>query len=257
MTSVAFQFGVAVFQWKLGVLAVIEARFFPGFRVMTMFAFFSQLPSMRIVERVTTDTGLERFFVSLIWMTAVAFDLPMFAFQGKLGFPVMVEYSLAPGGFFVAVLTFLSQSFKMRVVGLVTGIAIHRRFPVFFFGVMAVVTFDRGVRSFQRKVRESVIKRVFIQMNNVRVPSFMIGVAELAFFFGDIFFQTVKSLFTNDVFVHCLVAIPAQFILRFLVKQGMAFGALRLYLGVALNNGAGHHKVLQRPCMCLWQSKHQ
>jgi hypothetical protein len=206
---------------------------------------------------VTADTGFKRFFVVLIGVTAVAFNLPVLAFQGKLGFLVVIEKSLVPGDFLVAVLAFLAQSFKVRLVGLMAGIAIHWRFPMLFLRVMAVGAFDCGVRPLQGKVRESVVKRVLIQVDDVFVSSFMVGVTEFAFFFGNIFFQSVKSLFINNVFIHYLVAIPAQLVLRLLVEQGMAFGAFGFKLCVTLNNGTGHHKIFQSPCNCLRRRKHQ
>ncbi len=122
---------------------------------------------------------------------------------------------------------------------------------------MAVVTFDRGVRSFQRKVSEMVVERVLVQMDNIRVASFMVGMAEFALLFGNIFFQAMKSLFINKVFIHFLVAVPAQLVLNFFLKQGMAFGAIGFNLGVTLNNGAGHHKIFQGACICLGRGKHQ
>lgn len=95
----------------------------------------------------------------------------------------------------------------------------------------------------QREIGLRVVEIVRIQYDDIRVSSFMFGMAGTAFYFIK---PAMKSLMLLDIRFHVLMTVLTQSGLRFLVKVNMAFLAIALEFGVSLDDFTGHQCNLTR-----------
>lgn len=95
--------------------------------------------------------------------------------------------------------------------------------------IFALYFFLLLVRTQQGKVGLCMVECLRIQHNDLRISSPVFGMAGTAFLFLK---PTVESLVFQDIRFHFLVAIRAQFGLRFLVESDVTFITILFELGV-------------------------
>ena len=92
MAGVAQQLLMLALQWKVGVVLVIEATFFPLLLVVTGLTFFAVTAMVRIVVAMTVDTERSRFPVlDRILVTGLTADVGVPALQAKFCVFIMIE----------------------------------------------------------------------------------------------------------------------------------------------------------------------
>lgn len=89
-----------------------------------------------------------------------------------------------------------------------------------------------------------MIKREFIQFNNIRSPTFMIRMATLTFLMTNRRLTPVKTSAIMDVSPNVLVAAQTQYRLLSAMKFVVTFGTLVIKLSMSLDEGAWTHQGL-------------
>ena len=102
--------------------------------------------------------------------------------------------------------------------------------------------------AFQRKIRLMMIKGIRIEMHDVRIASYMLGMADLARQFSDVFYATVKSLMIFYIRRYLLMAVEAQMFLRGLFEGFVALLALGFVFGMGAHHLARHDQCFQAGC---------
>ncbi len=97
----------------------------------------------------------------------------------------------------------------------------------------------------EREIRGLVIEVLSIQPDDILVPAFMIGVAMLAFASLYVTTPAMEAGLGFDICGDLLVARQAQANLRGFAERFVTILAFFLVFGVALNDLAGHHQLLE------------
>jgi hypothetical protein len=188
-------------------------------------------------------------------MTAVARHFLMLSRQPELGF-VVIKPASAPGPFRMAFGAGFPQSTEVRVVFLMAIDTTGGRFPEFFTGGMAVAALDGTMFALENEIRSFMIEGFQIQLNDVRGPSFMIGVTVFALATFHLGIDAMKPFFLFEVDPHRLVARQALLVLPTFFKQDVTLDAFRLVFDVTLDNRPRHQKLFIRIGKCLRRQQH-
>ncbi len=149
VTEIALDLTVLSYKRELG-LVMVEDSTFPILRCMAVLTLLAVKTVMNVVQPVAGKTGHGRIFVTLIWVTAVARDLPVLAPEGKFGFlvPASTLLRIGPSLFYVAVLACRTQPSTVGLIFFVTIDAFRRCLPKLFLWGVAFGTVNFGVRTF-------------------------------------------------------------------------------------------------------------
>lgn len=178
-------------------------------------------------------------------MAAVTRHLLMFSRQPEFRF-VVVEPPLAPGTLRVALGTGFPQPAEMRIVFFMTIDTTGGCFPIFLTGHMTVAALDGTMFALENEVRRFMAKRFQVQLNDVRTPSLVIGMAVLALGSLHLGIAAMKPLLLFEIDTHRLVTLQTLLILSALFEQGVTLRALRFVFGVTLDHRSRHQKFLIR-----------
>jgi hypothetical protein len=105
---------------------------------------------------------------------------------------------------------------------------------------MAVGTDDLSVLSQQLEISKCMVERFLIQLDDVGVPSFMIGMAIGAGVFPGVFEQTMEADSLLDIDGDLFMAVEAQGALIATVESLVAGGTLRFEFRMALDHFPWH-----------------
>jgi hypothetical protein len=93
MAGATQQLLVFSLQWKVGVVLVIEAGFFPLRFIVAGLAFFAVTAMVHIIIAMTIETDLGRFLIlDRILVTSLTADISVPAFQAKFCVFIMIEF---------------------------------------------------------------------------------------------------------------------------------------------------------------------
>jgi hypothetical protein len=109
---------------------------------------------------------------------------------------------------------------------------------------MTRLTGDGPVLAFQLEVGPSVIENFVIQLNNIHVATFMVGMAGMTFPGVYLMNVAVETTFFLDVIIYLLMTVAAQFALFGFIKSLVAFVAFGFKPGMPLDNITGHNQPL-------------
>lgn len=149
VTRIAFDLAVLSPKGEPGLVMVKDGTF-PIFRCMAVLTLLAVKTVMNVVQPVAGKTGHGHIFVTLIWVTAVARNLPVLAPEGKFGFlvPASTLLRIGPSLFYVAVLACRTQPSTVGFIFFVTIDAFRRCLPKLFLWGVAFGTVNFGVRTF-------------------------------------------------------------------------------------------------------------
>ena len=142
----------------------------------------------------------------------------------------------------------LAETFHVRIILVVAVIASRRCIAMFLVLLMAAGACQTKMRAYQWKVRLTVIKGIRIEMDDVGVTPYMVGMAGLARQLFDIFNSAMESLLFLDISRDLLVTIEAKMFLGVLAERFMAFFALSLIFGVGFDYLARHDQGFKIGC---------
>jgi hypothetical protein len=152
----------------------------------------------------------------------------------------MIKFDLQPVCWRVAIGADRAHGVVVNVVLLVTGITVCRRIANPLFCNMAVGTDDFSVLSQQLEISKCMVERFLIQLDDVGVPSFMIGMAIGAGVFPGVFEQTMEADSSLDIDGDLFMAVEAQGALIATVESLVAGGTLRFEFRMALDHLPWH-----------------
>jgi len=242
VTGMAIYFFVAELQGKLCLL-MVEFIFFPIIGLVAVLAFFTIPLVVHIVNNMAGITIKRGLLVPPPWMTGRAGDLFMLELQGKIRL-FMVKAGLCPALRVVALPAVLAKTPLVRIVFIVTGLALRGGFSVLLLLFVALRAFGASVRPLQGKVREPVVKGLAVKDNGLVCPALVLLVTAFALNVLGLFIFTVKSAAFFYIRVDLFMTGKTEAFLRPLAKRPVALRALILVLGMPADNLAGHEQAL-------------
>ncbi len=169
----------------------------------------------------------------------------------------MVKTGLCPAARVVALLALFAQPPFMRIVFLVTGIALCLGLAVFFLLLMTLGALCPGMTVFQRKIRKPVIKSLAVKDNGLVFAPLVLLVALSALGTGGPFFFAVVTAFIFKIKGDLFVTIKAQALLRLLAERPVAVRAIVLVFRMSGDNFTGHEETFYILCPGLSCRKQQ
>jgi hypothetical protein len=167
------------------------------------------------------------------------------ALERKLSLAVIERLDLTPYGFPVAIVAFLTKAPFVRILLLVTVEAAPGRLAELFrWGVTAGARHCL-VRVPEFEIREGVIERLAVELDDVGISSLVIGMTVVAFLFCGIRLAPVKPLARRAIGSNVLVAIDAAPRLGSSRERFVTFVALLLELGMSLDYRPRHDKLFE------------
>lgn len=136
-----------------------------------------------------------------------------------------------------------------------TGYAGRWRRPVLAVGFVATGALETSVFSLQGEIRVFVLKRRFIEWNNIRVTALMLDMAVRALAALGVSVASVETLSGGNVAANILMASGAQLRLFVPLKLDVARSAILLDIGVPGNDFAGHDEGFQLG-LCVRKYQH-
>jgi hypothetical protein len=143
-------------------------------------------------------------------MAGRAGDGLMSALERKPGRVVVERLDPAPRGFAVANIAFFTKAPFMRINHLVTVEALSGCLAEFDRGCVTAGARYCFVGIPEREIRESMIERLAVQLDDVSVPSLVVGMTMVAFIFCGIRLAPVKSLAGRTIGGNVLVTCKAE-----------------------------------------------
>ena len=145
----------------------------------------------------------------------------------------------------VAALAPIAEPSFMRIGLPVAVDAAVRRAAELHFGQMTTVASRVLVAAVELKIRESVIERLPVELNDVGSPAFVIGMALLALRFRSIVTLSMQAASKLPVLGDVLVAGKAEARLRGFRESFMAVRAVVFELCVAFDERTRHDELLE------------
>ncbi len=246
MAGVALDLGVRAPQRIFRVPVVIEANGAPLAFAVAALAGGSVASSMNILYLVTAHANRTNSLVSLSAMACGTGDGTVRIMERKSRRGVIERLDAEPCRLVVALVARLSQAPLVRIAVLMTVKAASRGVAEFRCLRMAAAAGHRNMRVPQREIRESVVKGLAIQLDDIGVPPRVIGVTVIAVLFGSGRPTSMKSLVRGAISGDFLVARKAPAGLRFARERLVALAAVLLELGVPLDDRARQDKLLEQ-----------
>ena len=212
MAVAAIELPVAAVQYKPRVARVVKARIAPADRAVAILALLAALALVDVVIGMAARTRRRRILKRLIFVTTKTSGIEMLANQRKTGH-VMFEFHVEPAGWRMAVAALGAQVVLMHVIGFVTAMAVLRRFPVSHVGFVALIALRICMRAEQSEVGVAVIEGKLVELQDVGVAAFMIGVTAVTGAFTGSTEAAVKAGTGVNVGRNLFVTIKTQFAL--------------------------------------------
>ena len=166
---------MAAVQHKPRVARVVEARLAPADRAVAILTLLAALALVDVVIGVAARTRRRCVLKSLIFVTTQASGIEMLADQCKAG-RVMIIFNVEPAGRRMAIAALGAKVVLMHVIGFVTAMAVLRRFAVSQVRLVALIALRICMRAEQGEVGVTVIESKLVELHDIGVAAFMIGV---------------------------------------------------------------------------------
>jgi hypothetical protein len=174
MTIRAGDTSMAALQGESGFLGMVELRGLPARGRMAVGTLRTALAAMDVVRRMTGNALLRSALVAIAEVACDACDFLVPVAQGKRRL-VVIEADARPGRAIVTIRAIASELALVRLLLAMTGVAIGRRFAETLALRMTTVARNGGVRTLQREIAVRVIELIATELDDVRVPSEMLG----------------------------------------------------------------------------------
>jgi hypothetical protein len=202
---------------------------------------------MHVVFFVAAHTGDRRTDESLIRVAIEAADVAVSSVQRVAG-DIVVKKCFSPIDNIVAIAARRTEPTPVKVIILMATDACAGRVTILVSRSMAVRALNAPMRARQMEIRQIVIERRFIEVNDVRVATFMVRVTASAFVARYIGGQAVKSSTLKNIVVYFFMAIAAKRALARLLKQLVAGRAIAFEFRVRLRHRTGHDECFDALC---------
>ena len=221
VTVVASQHRMFANQVERGIARMVKGGVMPVRRLMAVAAFLSAAPIVCVIFGMAAKACRGRIVKRVIGMAVETARCCMAADQRKAGL-VVVKGDNLPASRRMAIVAGLTDRFRMRAVVFVAGDAGGWRRPVLAVGFVATGALQTIMFSLQGEIGVLVLKRGFIERDNIRVTSLMLDMAVRALSALGISVASVEALPGRNVTSNILVASGAQFCLFATIKLDVA-----------------------------------
>jgi hypothetical protein len=221
---------------------------------MAVAALLSAAPFVRIIFGVAAKARRRCIDKGVIGMTVETACCRMVTDQREAGL-IVVKRDDLPASSRMAIVAGFTHRFRMRAVRFVARNARRRRCPVLAVGCVATGALEADVFSVQREIGLLVLKRGFIERDNIRVTPLVLGMTVRALPALGVSVTSVKALPGCDVTCNILVTPGAQFCLLATRELDMARSAFLLDIGMSGNDLTGHNQRFQLG-MCVLTYQH-
>jgi hypothetical protein len=245
VTRFALGLRVSAFQRKLRPV-VIEPNGPPPGLIVTGLAFWAISAGVNVLYAVTLDACSGQICVPLAGMTIRAGNAPVRALKRKPRGTVIERLYAPPRVLAVAAVAFLAEPTLVLIGPPVTVHASRRRTTKLRRAHMTLVASRRPVRALQLEVRERVVEGLPVELDDVGVSPFVIGVAVPAILFRRIGLTSVQSPAGQPIPRDLLMAGQAQIALGLSRERHVALEAALLQLDVAFDERSRHDEFLGR-----------
>lgn len=216
----------------------------PVRRLMAVAAFLSAAPIVRVILGMAAKARRRYIAKSVIGVAVETACCCMAADQRKAGL-IVVKRHILPASRRMAIAATLTDRFWMGAIGFVAGRTGRLRRPVLAVGFVATGALQTIMLSLQGEIGILVLKRGFVERDDVRVTSLMLGMAVRAVPALGVSVASVEALPGCDVISNVLVAGGAQFFLFATLELYVARSAFLLDIGVPGNDFTGHDQRFQ------------
>lgn len=221
VTVVASQHRMFANQVERGIARMVKGGVMPVRRLMAVAAFLSAAPIVCVIFGMAAKACRGRIVKRVIGMAVETARCCMAADQRKAGL-VVVKGDNLPASRRMAIVAGLTDRFRMRAVAFVAGYAAGWRRPVLAVGFVATGALQTIMFSLQGEIGVLVLKRGFIERDNIGVTSLMLDMAVRALSALGISVASVEALPGRNVTSNILVASGAQFCLFATIKLDVA-----------------------------------
>ena len=232
-------------QRKLGRLAVVEADRVPLALVVAALALGPVAPAMHVLNSVAVHACGADVLVALVQMAGGAGHGTMRRYKREFGTSVIEWLDAAPSLLGMTTLARFPEAAFVRIARLVTIEAACGRGAKLRGFHMTAGAWHPGVCIPEAEIRARVVERLGVQLHDVGISPFMIGVTMGAFLLRRSRVAAVKASSGLAVGALLLVAIEAKLGLSPVRERLVAIAALLLELGVSGRERSGHDKLLE------------
>ena len=234
---------------------VVEADLGPVCRAVTVCALGAVTAFVYIVVTVTARAGPADLGEIAVLMAGVTFDRDVPTREPEAGRAV-VEQRVTPVVRLVAGAAVVAEMARVYVVLSMAADTPHRRFAMCNAAGMTLTAGHRRVGAEEGEVRQGMVERRLVEIDDIRVASFMLGMAAraLEFFIGRQ--TTMKPRVVRNVFLDLGMTAVAELSLELIGQRRMTSRAVGFDIGVAFDDGSGHDQPLLdlgRGCRCREQ----
>ena len=254
VTVAAHQRRVFADQIERGIAGMVKRCVMPVSWLMAVAALLSAAPIVRIIVGMAAEACRGRVDKGVIGMAVKTARCCMAADQRETGL-LVIKRHVFPTSRRMAIATTCANRFRVRAVRFVAGCAGRWRRPVLAVGFVAAGALQTIVFSLQGEIGVFVLKRGFVERDNVRVTPLMLGMAVRAVPALGVSVASVEALPGRDVISNILVAAGAQFGLFATLELDVARSAFLLDIGVPGNDLTGHDQRFQLG-MCVLKYQH-
>ncbi len=226
----------------------------PVRRLMAVAAFLSAASIVRVILGMAAIARRRYIDKSVIGVAVETACCCMAADQREAGL-IVVKRHILPASRQMAIAATLTDRFWMGAIGFVAGYTGRWRRPVLAIGFVATGALQTIVLSLQGEIGILVLERGFVERDDVRVTSIMLGMAVRAVPALGVSVASVEALPGCDVISNILVAAGAKFFLFATLELYVARSALLLDIGVPGNDLTGHDQRFQLG-MCVLKYQH-
>ena len=136
----------------------------------------------------------------------------------------------------------LAECALMPIILAMTAVTRTVRGAIFFSLLVTARAGEIGVLAFEFKIGSGMVERVAIEIEDIGITAFMIGVALLARQRGLMLELAVKAAFIGNIGRYHIVALHAQLILRLLGERSVTLVAIVLQFRMPLDQFSGHQQ---------------
>jgi len=232
-------------QRKLGRLAVVEADRVPPALVVAALALGPVAPAMHVLNSVAVHACGANVLVALVHMAGGTGHGTMRCYKREFGPFVIERLDAAPSLLGMTTLARFPEAAFVRIACLVAIEAACGRGAKLRGFHMTAGARHPGVRILEREIRARVIERLGVQLHDVGISPFVIGVTMGAFLLCRSRISPVKTSSGLPIGALLLMTLEAKLGLRPVRERLVAIAALLLELGVPGHEQPGHDKLLE------------
>jgi hypothetical protein len=242
VAGIAFDFRMRGSQRKFRRLVMIEENRLPLVLVVAGLAFAAVPAGMSILNPMAIDACGTDPLVAFANMARGAEDGAMRPLEPELGLVMVERFDALPRPFSVAIVTCLSKASLVRIIRLMTVEAASGRVAKLYILQMTAAARHGFVGITQLEIRKGVVEGFAIELDDVGVSSFVIGVAVSAFLLRRIRLPRVESPTCQSIRCNFFVTCQAESRLRFSRERLVTVAAVLLEFGVSFDDRAWNDK---------------